>query len=154
MLPEKYFISCYIIPIQNKTCIFAPLFEKHLKIVCVMGKNELIQFVENQVEIKQFPEFKAGDTITVTYKIKEGNKERLQSFQGVVLQRKGSGPASTFTIRKISSGIGVERIFPVSSPFIEEIKLNKRGKVRRARIFYLRKLRGKRARIKEARYKA
>lgn len=119
-----------------------------------MGKNDLIQFVEDQVETKQFPEFKAGDTITVTYKIKEGNKERLQSFQGVVLQRKGSGPTSTFTVRKISSGIGVERIFPVSSPFMEEIKLNKRGKVRRARIFYLRKLRGKRARIKEARYKA
>lgn len=119
-----------------------------------MSKNELIQHVENTVEIKQFPEFSAGDTITVTYKIREGNKERLQNYQGVVLQRSGSGPVETFTVRKISSGIGVERIFPISSPFIDAIKVNKKGKVRRARIFYLRKLRGKKARIKEARYKA
>ncbi len=119
-----------------------------------MGKNELIQYVENQAEIKDLPQFKAGDTITVTYKIREGNKERLQNYQGVVLQRKGGGPSETFTVRKISGGIGVERIFPISSPFIEEIKINKHGKVRRARIFYLRKLRGKKARIKEARYKA
>ncbi|MCF8228844.1 MAG: 50S ribosomal protein L19 [Bacteroidales bacterium] len=117
-----------------------------------MGKKELIQYVDNLTELKELPDFKAGDTITVTYKIREGNKERLQNFQGVVLQRKGSGPSATFTVRKISSGIGVERIFPVSSPFIEAIKVNKRGKVRRARIFYLRALRGKKARIKEARY--
>ena len=117
-----------------------------------MGKKELIQYVDNLTELKELPDFKAGDTITVTYKIREGNKERLQNFQGVVLQRKGSGPSATFTVRKISSGIGVERIFPVSSPFIEVIKVNKRGKVRRARIFYLRALRGKKARIKEARY--
>lgn len=97
------------------------------------------------------PEFKAGDTITVTYKIKEGNKERLQNFSGVVLQRKGSGPTATFTVRKISNNIGVERIFPVSSPFIEEVVLNKRGVVRRSRIYYLRGLRGKKARIKEKR---
>jgi len=119
-----------------------------------MSKNELIQFIENNVETKGFPAFKAGDTITVTYKIREGGKERLQNYQGVVLQRKGSGATETFTVRKISSGIGVERIFPVASPFIEEVKVNKRGKVRRARIFYLRKLRGKKARIKEARFKA
>ncbi len=97
------------------------------------------------------PAFKAGDTITVTYKIKEGNKERLQNFTGVVLQRKGHGPAATFTVRKISSNVGVERIFPVASPFIEQIVVNKRGVVRRARIFYLRGLRGKKARIKEKR---
>lgn len=119
-----------------------------------MGKNELIQYVENFNEIQELPDFKAGDTITVTYKIREGGKERLQNYQGVVLQRKGSGTSETFTVRKISSGIGVERIFPVASPFIDAIKINKRGKVRRARIFYLRALRGKKARIKEARYKA
>ena len=116
-----------------------------------MGKSELIKMVENAVEVKEFPAFKAGDTITVTYKIKEGNKERLQSFQGVVIQRKGSGPTETFTIRKISGGIGVERIFPISSPSLEEIKIMRRGAVRRARIFYLRALRGKKARIKEKR---
>ncbi|MDZ7740907.1 MAG: 50S ribosomal protein L19 [Bacteroidota bacterium] len=117
-----------------------------------MGKKELIQYIDDLTETQELPGFKAGDTITVTYKIREGNKERLQNFQGVVLQRKGSGPAATFTVRKISSGIGVERIFPVSSPFIDAIKINKKGKVRRARIFYLRALRGKKARIKEARY--
>lgn len=116
-----------------------------------MSKNELIQFVDDNVKIKEFPKFKAGDTITVTYKIKEGNKERLQKYQGVVLQRVGSGPSATFTVRKISGNIGVERIFPVASPFIEEIVVNKVGVVRRARIFYFRNLRGKKARIKEAR---
>ncbi len=116
-----------------------------------MSKKDLIQQVEDSIEVKKFPKFKAGDTITVTYKIKEGNKERLQKFQGVVLQRVGSGPIATFTIRKISGNVGVERIFPVSSPFIEEIQVNKVGVVRRARIFYFRKLRGKKARIKEKR---
>ncbi len=116
-----------------------------------MSKNALIQFVEDQVAVKEFPAFSAGDTITVTYKIIEGNKERLQKFQGVVLQRVGEGPKATFTVRKISSNIGVERIFPIASPFIQEIELNKKGAVRRARIFYLRALRGKKARIKEAR---
>lgn len=128
------------------------LFFENTENYQVMGKQELIQYVDTLTEIKDFPDFKAGDTVTVTYKIREGNKERLQNFQGVVLQRKGNGPSATFTIRKISSGIGVERVFPVASPFIEAIKLNKKGKVRRARIFYLRGLRGKKARIKEARY--
>lgn len=117
-----------------------------------MSKNQVLSFVESLTEIKKMPEFKAGDTITVTYKIKEGNKERLQNFSGVVLQRKGSGPTATFTVRKISNNIGVERIFPVSSPFIEEVVLNKRGVVRRSRIYYLRGLRGKKARIKEKRF--
>jgi large subunit ribosomal protein L19 len=116
-----------------------------------MSKQELIQLVEDSVKVKEFPKFKAGDTITVTYKIKEGNKERLQKFQGVVLQRTGSGPTATFTVRKISGNVGVERIFPISSPFIEEIVVNKVGVVRRARIFYFRNLRGKKARIKEKR---
>ena len=116
-----------------------------------MGKTELMQYVENLVERKEFPNFKAGDTITVHYKIREGNKERIQQFQGVVLQRSGSGVTETFTVRKISSGVGVERIFPVVSPFIERIDVNKHGVVRRARIFYLRGLTGKKARIKEKR---
>lgn len=112
-------------------------------------KNALIQFVEDQVQVKDFPHFKAGDSITVTYKIVEGNKERLQKFQGVVLQRAGEGSHATFTIRKISNNIGVERIFPIASPMIESIEKNKEGYVRRARIYYLRGLRGKKARIKE-----
>ena len=116
-----------------------------------MSKNEFLKYVEDQVEMKEYPEFSAGDTITVTYKIKEGEKERLQNFQGVVLQRVGSGPTETFTVRKISSGIGVERIFPIASPFIDAIEVKKHGEVRRARIFYLRGLTGKKARIKEKR---
>lgn len=116
-----------------------------------MGKTELLQFVEDQVERKEFPEFKAGNTITVHYKIREGNKERIQQFQGVVLQIAGTGITRTFTVRKISSGVGVERIFPFTSPFIEQIDVNKYGVVRRARIFYLRNLTGKKARIKERR---
>ena len=113
-------------------------------------KNALIQFVEDQVQVKDFPQFKAGDTITVTYKIVEGNKERLQKFQGVVLQRSSEGSHATFTVRKISGNVGVERIFPISSPMIESIEKNKEGAVRRARIYSLRGLRGKKARIKEA----
>ena len=100
-------------------------------------------------EKKEFPAFKAGDTVTVTYKIKEGDKERLQNFKGVCLQRRGAGATQTFTVRKISNGVGVERIFPLNSPSIDKITLDKVGKVRRARIFYLRDLTGKKARIKE-----
>ncbi|MDR2127260.1 MAG: 50S ribosomal protein L19 [Prevotellaceae bacterium] len=100
---------------------------------------------------KEFPAFKAGDTITVTYKIKEGSKERLQNFRGVVIQVK-KGSAKTFTIRKISDGVGIERIFPANSPFIENIEVNKYAKVRRARIYYLRSLTGKKARLKEKRF--
>ncbi len=114
---------------------------------------DLIKVVENEFAVKnEFPEFKAGDTVTVHYKIKEGSKERVQNYRGVVLQRKGSGQNETFTVRKMSGGVGVERIFPLNSPFIEEIEVNKRGHVRRARIFYLRNLTGKKARIKEKRY--
>ncbi|MBL7952916.1 MAG: 50S ribosomal protein L19 [Flavobacteriales bacterium] len=101
--------------------------------------------------LKALPDFKAGDTITIHYKIVEGSKERIQQFQGVVIQRKGSGSTATFTVRKISNNIGVERIFPVASPFIDKVDVNKRGDVRRARIFYLRGLRGKSARITEKR---
>lgn len=110
-------------------------------------------FSENRTA--NYPEFKAGDTITVTYRIKEGDKERLQNFRGVVIQISGTTPyTKTFTIRKISNGVGVERIFPFESPFIDKIELNKVGKVRRARIFYLRNLTGKKARIKEKKFSA
>ena len=97
----------------------------------------------------ELPEFKSGDNITVFYRIKEGNKERIQFFKGDVLQRKGSGATETFTIRKISNGIAVERIFPVNLPTIEKIEVNKKGKVRPSRIYYFKNLRGKKARIKE-----
>ena len=99
------------------------------------------------------PKFKAGDTVTVHYKIKEGNKERIQQYRGVVMQRSGgTGLTATFTVRKMSGNIGVERIFPVASPFIDKVEVNKFGKVRRARIFYLRNLTGKKARIREKIY--
>ena len=106
--------------------------------------------ISNEINMKNdVPNFGAGDTITVYYKIREGNKERVQFFKGEVIQRRGSGSTETFTIRKISSGIGVERIFPINSPLIDKIELTKKGKVRRSRIFYLRNLTGKSARIKE-----
>ncbi|MGI6321309.1 MAG: 50S ribosomal protein L19 [Bacteroidales bacterium] len=118
-----------------------------------MSKTDIIRLVEEQfVQTKDFPDFSAGDTITVFNKIVEGSKERIQQFQGVVIQRSGTGTTETFTVRKISGGVGVERIFPISSPFIEKIEVNRRGVVRRARIFYLRNLTGKKARIKEKRF--
>ena len=120
-----------------------------------MNKDQIIKFVEDTMWTKtDVPEFKSGDTITVTYKIIEGNKERLQSFRGVVIQIKGTDKTKMFTIRKVSNGVGVERIFPIYSPHIDSIEVNKRGVVRRARIFYLRNLTGKKARIKERRYVA
>ena len=110
----------------------------------------LIKFVQDEfVTTKDFPEFGAGDTITVYYEIREGEKTRTQFFRGVVIQRRGSGSSETFTIRKMSGTVGVERIFPVNLPSIKKIEINKRGRVRRARIFYFRKLTGKKARIKE-----
>ena len=118
-----------------------------------MSKTDIIRLVEEQfVQTKDFPDFSAGDTITVFNKIVEGSKERIQQFQGVVIQRSGTGTTETFTVRKISGGVGVERIFPISSPFIEKIEVTRRGVVRRARIFYLRNLTGKKARIKEKRF--
>ncbi|MGM0648499.1 MAG: 50S ribosomal protein L19 [Bacteroidota bacterium] len=117
-----------------------------------MNKQDLIKYVEDKyIEKKELPTFDAGDTISVGYSIKEGNKERVQYFQGTVIQVKGHGHNKTFTVRKISGGVGVERIFPVNSPFIQEVKVLKRGKVRRSRIYYFRKLRGKSARIQEKR---
>jgi len=114
--------------------------------------SSLVKFVEEKfVETKDLPSFSSGDTITVYYEIKEGDKTRTQFFKGVVLQRRGSGSTETFTIRKMSGSIGVERIFPINSPSIQKIEINKRGKVRRARIFYFRNLTGKKAKIKEKR---
>jgi large subunit ribosomal protein L19 len=118
-------------------------------------KMDLIKVAESSFAeaIKEHPEFKSGDTITVHYKIIEGSKERIQNYRGVVIQRKGSGATETFTVRKVSGGVGVERIFPLNSPFIDKIEVNKKGKVRRARIYYLRDLTGKKARIKEKKQK-
>jgi large subunit ribosomal protein L19 len=119
-----------------------------------MNKDAIIKLVNEQMWPKtdaDVPQFGAGDTITVTYRIVEGNKERLQSFRGVVIQIKGTGKTKMFTIRKISNGVGVERIFPLYSPHIDHIEVNKYGVVRRARIYYLRNLTGKKARIKERR---
>lgn len=114
--------------------------------------ESLVSFVENEfVSRKDFPQFSAGDTITVYYEIKEGDKTRTQFFRGVVIQRRGSGATETFTIRKMSGTVGVERIFPINMPALQKIEVNKRGKVRRARIFYFRGLTGKKARIKEVR---
>lgn len=114
--------------------------------------ESLIKFVQDEFVTKnEFPEFSSGDTITVYYEIKEGEKSRTQFFKGVVIQRRGSGTSETFTIRKMSGTVGVERIFPVNLPSIQKIEVNKRGKVRRARIFYFRELTGKKARIKERR---
>ena len=114
---------------------------------------DLMKIVEqNHTSGKEHPEFKSGDTITVHYKIKEGSKERIQMFKGVVIQRKGSGITETFTVRKMSGNIGVERIIPLNSPSIDKIEINKKGSVKRARIFYLRRLTGKKARIKEKRF--
>ena len=100
---------------------------------------------------KQFPSFKAGDTVTVAYKIVEGNKERIQLYRGVVIKIVGHGEKKRFTVRKMSGTIGVERIFPLESPNIDNIEVNKVGKVRRAKLYYLRALTGKKARIKEKR---
>ena len=111
-----------------------------------------IAYVHEQLSSKkEFPNFKAGDNITVNYKIIEGNKERIQSFKGDVIKRQGSGFTATFTVRKISDGVGVERVFPFSSPNVDSIILNKTGNVRRAKLFYQRKRSGKSARIREKR---
>ncbi|MDR0427703.1 MAG: 50S ribosomal protein L19 [Dysgonamonadaceae bacterium] len=117
---------------------------------------DLIKIAEQAFETpneKKHPAFKSGDTITVAYRIKEGNKERIQQYRGVVIKIAGHGDSKRFTVRKMSENIGVERIFPLNSPFIDSITLNKVGKVRRAKLYYLRALTGKKARIKEKRVK-
>jgi large subunit ribosomal protein L19 len=107
-------------------------------------------FIETQKEwLKNVPPFRAGDTVRVNVKVKEGDKERVQAFEGVVIARKGAGVSATFTVRKISNGVGVERIFPLHSPMLESLSVVRRGRVRRAKLFYLRELTGKATRIKE-----
>lgn len=100
---------------------------------------------------KEHPAFKSGDTVTISYRIKEGNKERIQQYRGVVIRISGEGEKKRFTVRKMSENVGVERIFPIESPFIEQIVVNKVGRVRRSKLYYLRNLTGKKARIKEKR---
>ena len=100
---------------------------------------------------KEHPAFKSGDTVTISYRIKEGNKERIQQYRGVVIRISGEGDKKRFTVRKMSENVGVERIFPIESPFIEQIVVNKVGRVRRSELYYLRNLTGKKARIKEKR---
>ena len=115
--------------------------------------ESLLKFVQDEfVTRKDLPEFSAGDTVTVYYEIQEGNKTRTQFYRGVVLQRRGTGSSETFTIRKMSGTIGVERIFPINMPALQKIEINKKGNVRRARIFYFRGLTGKKARIREKRH--
>ena len=115
--------------------------------------EKLINFIQEEfIAKKDFPEFSAGDTITVYYEIREGEKVRTQFFGGVVIQIKGEGLSKSFTIRKMSGTIGVERIFPLNLPTIQKVEVNKRGKVRRSRIYYFKELRGKKARIKEKKY--
>ena len=110
----------------------------------------LINLVQQEyIEKKDFPDFSSGDTITVYYEIREGEKVRTQFFRGVVNQIKGEGLSKSFTIRKMSGTIGVERIFPLNLPTIQKIEINKKGKVRRSRIYYFKNLKGKKARIKE-----
>ena len=110
----------------------------------------LINFVQQEyVDKKDFPDFSSGDTITVYYEIREGEKVRTQFFRGVVIQIKGEGLSKSFTIRKMSGTVGVERIFPLNLPTIQKIEINKKGKVRRSKIYYFKDLRGKKARIKE-----
>lgn len=114
---------------------------------------DAIKFVHEQLaEEKNYPDFRPGDNLSVNYKIIEGDKERIQTFKGDVIQINGESTTKTFTVRKMSNGVGVERIFPYYSPNIVDITVNKRGKVRRAKLFYLRKLVGKKARIKERKF--
>ena len=113
--------------------------------------ESLVSYVQNEfLTKKDFPEFDSGDSITVYYQIREGEKVRTQFFKGTVIQIKGEGLSKTFTIRKMSGIVGVERIFPINLPTLEKIEVNKKGKVRRSRIYYFKNLRGKKARIKEA----
>ncbi len=152
MFSAKLIFTAYVISSQK---IFVILRPEKIRIYNnqIIIRMDLLKVAESEfAQVKEFPKFSAGDTITVHYKIREGNKERIQQFRGVVLQRRGSGINETFTVRKMSGSIGVERIFPAQSPFIEKIDVNKYGRVRKARIFYLRKLTGKKARIQEKRF--
>jgi large subunit ribosomal protein L19 len=142
ILPQK---TCT----KRKIPIFAPLFKIRRAREGQYAMEDLIKLIEAEFIRTDYPEFKSGDTINVHVKIIEGNKERVQQFQGVCISRRGSGVSASFTVRKISNAIGVERTFPLYSPNIDKIEVIKRGDVRRAKLFYLRGLSGKSARIKE-----
>lgn len=114
---------------------------------------DILQQVGREQLRTDYPEFKVGDTVKVHYKIKEGAKERIQVFQGIVIQKRGAGVSKTFTVRKVSNGVGVERIFPHHSPMIDKIEVVRFGHVRRAKLFYLRSAKGKAGRIKERKRK-
>lgn len=125
-------------------------FSQSLNFSLLFGVSPMHPFIETQKEwMKDVPPFRAGDTLRVNVRVREGDKERLQAFEGVCIARRGSGVSASFTVRKISNGVGVERIFPVHSPMIAEITVVRRGRVRRAKLFYLRSLAGKATRIRE-----
>ena len=135
---------------MNKKGLFLPVFEINQTKLKKISMDSLVNLVQEKLINKNdFPSFSAGDTLTVTIEIREGDKVRPQSFKGVVIQVKGSGQSKTFTIRKMSGTVGVERIFPINMPGLKKIEVNKKGKVRQSRIYYFRELRGKKARIKE-----
>ena len=140
---------------RNRCCLGRSVVQVHVTlerqtIFNFIQKMDLIKVAEEAFATgKKFPEFKAGDTITVAYKIVEGTKERIQLYRGVVIKISGHGDKKRFTVRKMSGTVGVERIFPIESPAIDSIEVNKHGKVRRAKLYYLRKLTGKKARIAE-----
>lgn len=129
------------------------LLKKKLNKKIFQKTMDLIKVAQQAFAVeKEIPSFKSGDTVTVAYRIIEGNKERVQQYRGVVIRISGHGDQKRFTVRKMSDNVGVERIFPMNSPFIESIEVNKIGKVRRAKLYYLRALTGKKARIKEKRF--
>lgn len=113
--------------------------------------QQLLRELTKEYQKPEVPEFRAGDTVKVSVKIKEGNRERIQIFEGLVIKRQGGGISETFTVRKVSYGVGIERTFPIHSPLVEKIDVTRRGKVRRARLFYIRGLSAKQSRIKERR---
>ena len=148
--------STHLLDIYNKVVKLSIANYQLISYLCALKIKvmDAIRFVHDQLTVKkELPKFKAGDNITVNYKIQEGNKERIQSFKGDVIKRQGEGGTATFTVRKISDGIGVERLFPVFSPNIDSIQLHKVGKVRRSKLYFLRERSGKSARIKEKRMK-
>ncbi|NIR43379.1 MAG: 50S ribosomal protein L19 [Gemmatimonadetes bacterium] len=112
---------------------------------------DVIQQIEKEQLKKDLPDLDPGDTVRVMVRVKEGDKERLQPFEGICIARRGGGLSETFTVRKVSGGVGIERVFPINSPSVSEIKVLRKGKVRRAKLYYLRQLKGKKGRIKEKR---
>jgi large subunit ribosomal protein L19 len=152
-LSSKNFVSLHpLYVISGGKCVARYIAFRYVEQLKSYKTMDLIKVAEEAfASIKEYPAFKSGDTITVSYRIREGNKERIQQYRGVVIRISGHGDKKRFTVRKMSENVGVERIFPMDSPFIETIALNKSGKVRRAKLYYLRKLTGKKARIKEKR---